>query len=409
MKVGIIGGGAAGIMAAVNIKKYNKDIEVVIHEKNQKLGKKLLATGNGKCNYTNADIDVKYYHSNDENLKNILKEFGFEKCILFFKSLGIEPVNKNSYIYPMSEQAFSILNAFELKIRELGVKVISDCDIDEIEYGKKIKLKSKNNTYSYDSVLISCGGLASSELNYNDTLYPVLKRKGYSIVKPLAALCPVVPIDLKRLKKTEGVRVKSAVSLYINDKFYSKEKGELQFTKNYLSGIVIFQLSRYISRALENKQKVELGIDFLPSVDDKFEFFNDRYRILKNYKLKDFANGVINNKLWEEIVTELGFNINDTVKTNFIKKISDKVSDCRYEIKESAGLLRAQVSTGGVPLSDINMNTMESKLHKNIYFAGEVLDIDGICGGYNLHWAWASGYLAAKNIASRDIDDTSKH
>ena len=399
MRVGIIGGGAAGMMAAVNIKLLNNNIDVTIHEKNQRPGKKLLATGNGRCNYTNADIDVKYYHSKDENLKKILQDFDFEKCIEFFKSIGIEPINKNSYIYPMSEQASSILNALELKIRELSVKVISESNIVDIEYSKCIKLKSKDRSYTYDSVLISCGGLAGLELNYNDSLYPVLKKQTYKIVKPLSALCPVVPFEIKRLKKTEGVRVKSKVALYINDSLYSTEFGELQFSKNYLSGIVIFQLSRHISRALDEGQKVELGIDFLPSVHDKLDFFTKRHKILKNYTWKDFGNGLINNKLWEELLSELKLDMNALVKVQEIKKIASKVSDCKYLIKESSGFLRAQVSTGGVALSNVNLKTMESSFQKNIYFAGEVLDVDGICGGYNLHWAWASGYLAAKSIA----------
>ena len=399
MRVGIIGGGAAGMMAAVNIKLLNNNIDVTIHEKNQRPGKKLLATGNGRCNYTNSDIDVKYYHSKDENLKKILQDFDFEKCIEFFKRIGIEPINKNSYIYPMSEQASSILNALEIKIRELSVKVISESDIVDIEYSKCIKLKSKDRSYTYDSVLISCGGLAGLELNYNDSLYPVLKKQTYKIVKPLSALCPVVPFEIKRLKKTEGVRVKSKVALYINDSLYSTEFGELQFSKNYLSGIVIFQLSRHISRALDEGQKVELGIDFLPSVHDKLDFFTKRHKILKNYTWKDFGNGLINNKLWEELLSELKLDMNALVKVQEIKKIASKVSDCKYLIKESAGFLRAQVSTGGVAVSDVNLKTMESSFQKNIYFAGEVLDVDGICGGYNLHWAWASGYLAAKSIA----------
>jgi flavoprotein family protein len=399
MRVGIIGGGAAGMMAAVNIKLLNNNIDVTIHEKNQRPGKKLLATGNGKCNYTNSDIDVKYYHTKNENLKKILQDFDFEKCIEFFKSIGIEPINKNSYIYPMSEQASSILNALELKIRELSVKVISESNIVDIEYSKCIKLKSKDKSYTYDSVLISCGGLAGLELNYNDSLYPVLKKQTYKIVKPLSALCPVVPFEIKRLKKTEGVRVKSKVALYINDSLYSTEFGELQFSKNYLSGIVIFQLSRHISRALDEGQKVELGIDFLPSVHDKLDFFTKRHKILKNYTWKDFGNGLINNKLWEELLSELKLDMNALVKVQEIKKIVSKVSDCKYLIKESAGFLRAQVSTGGVALSDVNLKTMESSFQKNIYFAGEVLDVDGICGGYNLHWAWASGYLAAKSIS----------
>ena len=399
MRVGIIGGGAAGMMAAVNIKLLNNNIDVTIHEKNQRPGKKLLATGNGRCNYTNSDIDVKYYHTKNENLKKILQDFDFEKCIEFFKRIGIEPINKNSYIYPMSEQASSILNALELKIRELSVKVISESDIVDIEYSKCIKLKSKDKSYTYDSVLISCGGLAGLELNYNDSLYPVLKKQTYKIVKPLPALCPVVPFDIKRLKKTEGVRVKSKVALYINDSLYSTEFGELQFSKNYLSGIVIFQLSRHISRALDEGQKVELGIDFLPSVHDKLDFFTKRHKILKNYTWKDFGNGLINNKLWEELLSELKLDMNALVKFQEIKKIASKVSDCKYLIKESAGFLRAQISTGGVAVSDVNLKTMESSFQKNIYFAGEVLDVDGICGGYNLHWAWASGYLAAKSIA----------
>lgn len=399
MRVGIIGGGAAGMMAAVNIKLLNNNIDVTIHEKNQRPGKKLLATGNGRCNYTNSDIDVKYYHTKNENLKKILQDFDFEKCIEFFKSIGIEPINKNSYIYPMSEQASSILNALELKIRELSVKVISESNIVDIEYSKCIKLKSKDRSYTYDSVLISCGGLAGLELNYNDSLYPVLKKQTYKIVKPLSALCPVVPFEIKRLKKTEGVRVKSKVALYINDSLYSTEFGELQFSKNYLSGIVIFQLSRHISRALDEGQKVELGIDFLPSVHDKLDFFTKRHKILKNYTWKDFGNGLINNKLWEELLSELKLDMNALVKVQEIKKMASKVSDCKYLIKESAGFLRAQVSTGGVALSDVNLKTMESSFQKNIYFAGEVLDVDGICGGYNLHWAWASGYLAAKSIS----------
>lgn len=401
MNIGIIGGGAAAMMAAICIKRFEHQADISIIEQNSRLGKKILSTGNGRCNFTNTDIKASYYHESGDRISHILDNFGFDKCIEFFKSIGVEAFEKNSYIYPLSEQASSLLSAMESAIKKLDIKLILDTKVQDIRLADKYSVISDKAVYKFDILIIASGGMASPVLGSDGSLYPILKNLGYRIIKPLPALCAVCPSDKKLLKKLEGIRVKSELSLYIDNSYHSKEYGELQFTSSTISGIVVFQLSRYISRALDKHKKVRIEIDLLPSIADKKNYLEARYKILSPCRLKDFAYGLLNNKLWDAILSKSGFNPDSIIKLTDIDKLSELIKAMRFEINDTADFSKSQVSTGGVQLDELELKSLSSLRLKDMYFVGEVLDVDAICGGYNLHWAWASAYTVAKSIAQR--------
>ena len=376
----IVGAGAAGMLAAIHAKtKYN---QVILIERNTNCGKKILITGNGKCNYLNDDFNISHYRSDNlEFLENIITEENKKLLISEFKKIGIEPKIKNGYYYPMSNTSISIQNALLLTLKQKGIEIITNTTITDI---KKINNKFiLNDKFTCDKLIIAAGSSACPKCGTDGTIYDALKPLGLKIKKPLPALVQLKS-EGKFLKEWAGIRCDCELSLFENDKLIKKSIGEVQLTDYGISGICTFQLSSDCIRGLDSGKKEVIKINFLPDIKDFDTFYLNRVKLLKGRNDIELFEGLINYKLLYVLF-----------KHN--KNIKEALTSFSLEITGYNGFDKAQVASGGIKLTEINDN-FECKNIKDLYIIGEALDVDGDCGGYNLAFAFLSGIIAGESI-----------
>lgn len=401
LKVIVIGGGASGLMSAIwAARGHNK---VTIIEQKDRLGKKILATGNGKCNYTNYyQVAACYRGSTPEEAMKVYEQFDVNQTVAFFEELGIYPKDRNGYVYPNSGQAASILDVLVLEAKRLGVTMITN---EKVEIVKRTKggfeVRTSKNQYNSDHVIMTCGGCASSKLGSDGSGYPIARTLGHSIIKPLPALVQLKS-NAKYLKTISGVRTEAVISLKADGKKIAQEAGEILFANYGISGIPVMQISRFAAVALDEKKQVELIIDFLPELNFGELQQNIQHRLSngKGRTAEELFIGLFNHKLTYILLKEAGIDPEmqaNKIKSESWKRLANLIKGFALKITDTNGFENAQTCTGGVPLSEVDLNTMESKRTKGLFFAGELLDIDGTCGGYNLQWAWSTGYLAGKS------------
>lgn len=376
----IVGAGAAGMLAAIHAK--TKDNQVILIERNTNCGKKILITGNGKCNYLNDDFNISHYRSDNlEFLENIITEENKKLLISEFKKIGIEPKIKNGYYYPMSNTSISIQNALLLTLKQKGIEIITNTTITDI---KKINNKFiLNDKFTCDKLIIAAGSSACPKCGTDGTIYDALKPLGLKIKKPLPALVQLKS-EGKFLKEWAGIRCDCELSLYENDKLIKKSIGEVQLTDYGISGICTFQLSSDCIRGLDSGKKEVIKINFLPDIKDFDTFYLNRVKLLKGRNDIELFEGLINYKLLYVLF-----------KHN--KNIKEALTSFSLEITGYNGFDKAQVASGGIKLTEINDN-FECKNIKDLYIIGEALDVDGDCGGYNLAFAFLSGIIAGESI-----------
>ena len=400
MKIIVVGGGCSGVVAAINAK--NKDNEVVILERNNTLLKKLLLTGNGRCNYFNEIYSIDNYHSNNMDLVN---DFISDKNITmskeFFDNLGIVPKIKNGYYYPYSNQAVSIKDILVNEVNRLGIKVIYDTYVEDIEKEDKFIIKTNNEEYICDKLILSTGSFAYPKTGSDGIGYSILEKLGHTIIKPVPALVQL-NANSKYLKDWDGVRSDVYLELFEDGEYLTKEEGEIQFTNYGISGICTFNLSHFISRGLEENKKYVVKINFVPFIKTLispwlYEYANKN----KEKDIYELLEGFLNKKLIPIILKES--NIKSSKKYDELTKeekikLINSLRHFKVEITSTKGFDSSQVCNGGVSLDEINIDTMESKIVKDLYIIGELLDINGNCGGYNLTECWISGILSGKSI-----------
>jgi len=400
MDIAIIGAGASGLACAISAaKKGNK---VTIYEKNNKVGKKILVTGNGKCNYFNDDFNItKYNSSNIDILSNIINDNNKNKVLDFFTSIGIVPKVVNGYYYPVTNQATTIKESLEIEAKRLGVNIVLDTEIIDIEYeDNKYILITNNNNIKVDKVVLSTGSCASPNTGSDGIGYKFASKFNHSIIKPLPALVQLEGNE-KYFKDWAGVRCDVNISLYENDKYIKSEYGEIQLTDYGVSGICIYQLSSYIIRNLD-KNKEEISINFLPWLDIEIrKYLDNRNKLMPNRTISMLLDGLLNYKLVNLILNKNKIDSNlsyDELSNNDIENICNDLIMFKFKITGYKGFDKSQVASGGVPLTEININTFESNKQPGLYIIGELLDVDGMCGGYNLGFAWLSGIITGENI-----------
>lgn len=412
-KVAIIGGGAAGLVTAINAA--GKDIEVFLFDKNSNFGKKILATGNGHCNYWNEDISLEHYHSSEEEmLKNYFAKLPKDEVVPFFENLGIVAKVKNGYYYPYSNQASSVRSLLVKEASKKGVIFCLDTTVLDIyKEGLKFVVKSKDGLEYFDQVVIATGSKASFKTGSTGDGYLFAERFGHTVETVLPALVQVETSG-SYLKKWAGVRTSAIVSLYEDNEFIKSEVGEIQLTDYGVSGICIFNLSHIIAKGLKNKKKEKLEICFLPFLamkDEKFlkNWLLERERKLDGYLVTEFLEGILPYPLILTLLTCAFIPKNqvwgDLLETEKMK-LFDMIMHFEVEATGVKDFLQAQVCSGGVKLSEVS-SSLESKKVRGLYFVGEVLDVDGDCGGYNLGFAWMSGILVGKTIRGDSCDSSS--
>ena len=399
-KVIIIGGGASGLVAAAFASENN---DVTILEKNNQCGRKILATGNGKCNYFNSDFTHEHFNTESIDVfETIISEDNRKRVLEFFDSIGIVPNIKNGYYYPMSNQAICVREALVKECEVRGVKIITGCEVIDVNYNETYEVITNNGKFTCDKVVIACGSNAyvkDKSIGYN-----ILRKFNHKINPVLPSLVQLVS-DSTYLKKISGVRIEAKVSLYEDSNFIKNSSGEIQFTDYGISGICIYQLSSQVSRGLYNKNKEVIHINFMPHITDFIEFMNNRNNIVKKRTISELFDGIMNYKLSNLVLDICKINYNDTWDNlSVINKnnLSKMITDFEINITDTKGFTNAQTCCGGVSLSEINPNTMESIIQNNLYITGELLDCDGECGGYNLGFAWITGMIAGLSLNDKN-------
>ena len=398
MEIGIIGGGASGMFLASMLK--NK--KVYLLDKNQKLGKKLLLTGNGKCNFTNDDFfDLDLIYNNDL-AKNVYIRHDKDAFLRYLDEIGILPKievhHGKKYYYPNSNKAISVYYALYDKMVDNGVNIIYDCDIYDVKYdSEKFEVSSKTNKYIFDKLVIATGGMTYKQTGSDGSMYKIIEKLGHHINKPIKALCGFGYDDID-LKKIKGVRVDAKV-IVKTDAFDFIEFGEVQFTENGISGIPIMNLSRKVNRLLDKGEKISLHIDFMYDTENVVGYLTKRRENLYYKNSEDFLCGIIPDELANLVIKRSGLkNIKVAkISDDTIKKIAKNLSDFTINDIFIPSIDNAQITLGGVDTKEINDN-LESKFIKNLYFIGEVIDIDGPCGGYNLQLTYSTAAEVANNI-----------
>ena len=404
----IVGGGAAGMMAAAAVSGCGK--KVLIIEKMNQLGKKILATGNGRCNYTNLRQKPEFYHVDEtDGVWEILKRFDEKQAISFFKDAGVYPRERDGYVYPMSLQAVSLRNCLQRKIDKKWVHLeeeVLEITQNMSELGKctGFVVKTDKDRYLAKKVIITAGGMASKCHGSNGACFDILKSLGHTIIKPVPALT-WLKIEEKYTKLWAGVRVNGKIKAYDENKNeLAEDSGELQLVSTGISGIPVLQISRYISRQLEKTKRAYIEADFLTefSKDELLGEILRRRQDEQELEVSYILEGIMNNKLVDAILSRAGINKNSKLKdltTEQCEQICSLIKKFEAEVKDTAGFDNAQVTCGGVSKREVNFKNMSSKICKGLYLAGEIVDVDGICGGYNLQWAWSSGYIAGISAA----------
>lgn len=398
----IIGGGASGMMCAIKAKENNPDKSVVILEKQNRIGRKLLSTGNGRCNLSNSDANnTEHYHGSfKKNLKTAFKECLFLKTLEEFP-IALESDSEGRY-YPYSNHAGTVLDILRFRLDESGVEVICNSLVKSISKKDNIfNISTDSETYSCEKLVVSTGSPASPKLGADKSGLDLLKNLGHKIVPLSPALCPLEVIDKKIMPSIKGVRQKGIASLYDGDELIKTESGEIQFTENALSGICIFNLSSYV-KDLKNPI-ISLNLNY-----DK-ENYGQLLYVLKlnkerfrNREISRFLDVFYVNKLGVAILKCAGIkNLNKKVSTlskDEIENISETIYNWRFKVKLPSDFSKAQVCSGGVSGNEINPKTMGSKLVKNLFICGEAVDINGDCGGFNLNFAFTSGIIAGESL-----------
>lgn len=409
-RVAVIGGGASGLVAAIAAARNGATVTLI--EQKDRVGKKILSTGNGKCNYTNEYQDSSCYRSDDcIQVQEILRQKDVQFVLDFFEELGVVSRSKNGYIYPRSEQATAVLDVLRMELERLNIAVCLSVKVTAVEKKKRQfvvhtdALHTKGDTIVCDACILATGGKASPVLGSDGSGYALAKQFGHSI-------SPVVPA-LVQLRSKEsyfrqlaGIRTEAEVTAFVDGEMVASDRGELQLTNYGISGIPVFQISRYAAKAMYRKQDVKVGIDFVPGMpfEEFAEVLEERRRLRPQKSAEEFLIGVFPKKLIPVLLKEAQIPLSSTCKALTKKEIRRLAGCCKrflVPISDTNGFEQAQVCAGGVRVSEICPETMESRLEEGLYLTGELLDADGICGGYNLHWAWVTGYLAGSNAAQQ--------
>lgn len=407
----IIGGGASGLVSAIYAAKAGA--KVCLLEKNNTCGKKILITGNGRCNYWNSDQSITHYHTrNKEILEKILQKNYSKEVLSFFDSIGILPKIKEGYFYPNSNQAISIQTALLKEAQINNVEIKKNTEVISIEKENHIfKLITNNGIFKSKKIILATGSKAAPKTGSTGSGYDIAKSLGHSIITPLPALVQL-KADAHYLKEWHGIRTDVKISLFENNKYIDSKVGEIQLTDYGISGICTLCLSGRAALSLSKKQKTEVKINFLHQLnindrDTFLNFMNARNKTVKNRNIADLLDGILNYKLVNLILKHSKIKREDNWNDLSNDKkylLGDNLTNFTLNIIGTNSFDQAQVTTGGIPLTEINPNTLESNKIKGLYLTGELLDVDGDCGGYNLGFAWISGIIVGSNIRGEDND-----
>ncbi|MFA6079574.1 MAG: aminoacetone oxidase family FAD-binding enzyme [Candidatus Omnitrophota bacterium] len=383
----VIGGGAAGIVAAISAKRRHANCLLV--EKKDRLGRKVLASGNGRCNLMNEELSESFYNRSSRGLvKSVFSRFGKAAILSFFQELGLKTYSEGSRIFPATNQSGSLLKCLELELKRLSVPVELNFDVSGIACspgGFRVTPK-KGAAVDCGQVIIASGGKSYPAFGSDGSLFDAVKKLGHSIIEPVPSVVPLVVKD-PLCHLLQGQKINASARSVIKSALGSFVKGDLLFTKYGLSGTAILDISEEVSIAMnrERVKDVAVSVDMVPFMDNEQLESEISSRIAKGWAREDLISGILPNKFQAALKDLLNKDA---------KNIAGALKDRRFNVTGTRGWNEAEFTAGGVDSSEIKESTLESKIKKGLYLAGEICDVDGRRGGYNLAWAWASGYIA---------------
>lgn len=416
-QVVIVGGGASGLVAAIGAARQGAQVTVLEHKETP--GRKILSTGNGRCNLTNLKMDGSCYRGSQPGFPmQVIGHFPVKAALEFFDGLGIVTRERSGYIYPYSDQASAVLDALLMEIRHLGIRIETGCNVRYIrrEKGGGFLLETDHvdssrsaaavpgKSYRGDVVILAAGSKAAPVTGSDGSGYGLAASLGHRVIEPLPALVQL-RCGGKIFKQVAGIRCEARVTILVEGVVEAEDIGELQLTDYGISGIPTFQVSRFAARALAGKKKVEAVVDFLPSRsrEELKEWMDARRRHFPDRQCGELMNGVLQKKLSGALLREAGIPVDKQVRevpTGSWRRFDGILKAFCVPVTAANPFEKAQVCCGGVDTREVHGDTMESKLVPGLYLAGELLDVDGICGGYNLQWAWSSGYVAGSHAGA---------
>lgn len=389
----VIGGGASGLVAAIEAGKHFE--RVALLEKESRMGKKILATGNGKCNLTNINANIKDYSGSlCYGVKRLFSEYSPKDIIKYFENMGLVTyADEFGRVYPKCNQASAVLDTLRNNIRLNDIDEFTECKVTDIVVGEKFEIVTSNERFFSKRIIIACGGKSSPYLGSDGSMFEVIERLGHTFTEISPALCPII-VKSDIIKSLKGVRAKGKVSVLNKGKVVKSDIGEIQFTENSISGICAFNLSGLIYDTV----RVSLLPDM--SKNEITLMLKNRREMLKELTVDNFLLSIFNNKISDVLLKKSNINSLNRrcadISNKEIQDLAHNINNLDFKTTGKNDFGRSQVTKGGIPSSEINIETMESLFIPNLYFCGEVLDIDGICGGYNLQFAFASGIKAGQ-------------
>ena len=403
----IIGGGPAGILCAAAIKENAKEmVNVTIVERLEKIGKKILATGNGKCNFTNKNLSPRRYN-NPKFVTPTLSKYGYKEIVEYLESIGLLSKEiSEGRMYPYTESATTVLEVMRMHLNRLGVNVKTNYEVNKVvEKNGRYLVYNKNQRNYYlecDYLVFACGGASAPVLGSNGSGYGLLKPFKVKVTDIYPGLVGIKS-DISTLKVLNGLRFKCNVSVY-EKKTKSCvwiEYGEVQFKGDGISGIVVMEASTFMARHLGN---YVINLDLMPeaSLDDTIRMLNIRKELFESSEVLNLLTGMLPKMLGQVILKKASIDMNSYIKNLTkanITKIAGLIKAFPLDVKGDYGFERSQVTVGGVSLTEVDNETLEIRKMPNAYVCGEIIDVDGECGGYNMQWALASGYLVGKKIS----------
>jgi predicted Rossmann fold flavoprotein len=395
----IIGGGAAGLCAAINLARAGR--QVTLLEQNNRVGKKILVSGNGKCNITNKTIALHRFHSqNPDFVADVLEGYPYEKIKTFFASIGLELVEeKEEKIFPMSMQASSVVELLEYEAKSAGVEIVCDTPVKNIDKKEgQFVLESTQEAYQCKKLLIASGSVAAPRLGGSSAGYLFATKMGHSLIPrhpSLVQLCS----EEEWVKGCAGVKIEGIAKLYANGEYITQKRGDLLFANYGISGLAILDLSREVSIRLAQFDYCELSLDLMPhySKEKLTNLLLSRIQNKSDKPVTLWLQGILNKKLIPVILQQSKCRATKERELNRkeINKLVHTLKNLKLSISDTRGFEAAEVSTGGIDTTEVDPKNMQSKIIKNLYFAGEVLDVDGDRGGFNFHFAWVTGLRMA--------------
>ena len=400
LTVAVIGGGAAGMMAA--LEAASRGAAVCVFERQSRVGRKLAVTGNGRCNLTNMNASPSSYHGCDGAFTApALREFGPKETRAFFQRLGLITVAEaDGRVYPLSDTAGSVVDVLRYAMEAAGVRLYDSCEVSALETRKSgFRLLRQGGSFDADRGIVACGGMAGERFGGTKLGYRLLEGLGHSCTELRWSLVQLRS-DNPGCRSLKGIRADAAVTVRRCGKLLAASAGEVQFTDYGLSGPAIFEISR---AALAQPDTV-VSLDLLRSVSEEelAAMLLKRANMTKQLTLGDVFLGTVQNRVGRVLVASAGLKVSESLaglSEETAKKLAHIAKHFEFSVTGDMGPANAQVTVGGVRTSEFDPHTMESRLRPGLYACGEVLDVDGDCGGYNLQWAWSSGRLAGRNAA----------